>query len=102
MRWGIRKDRIKDTASTKRKSTPQKKTRRITKQTVRQIGGVALNAITISALLAGAYSTYVDSGKVYANSYLVSNGTTPYSQAKKEVDRSDWTWADYAWAEVEG
>lgn len=21
---------------------------------------------------------------------------------KKEVDRSDWTWADYAWAEVEG
>ena len=46
--------------------------------------------------------SYIDFGKSFTANYLKTNGTKKYSQVKKEVDRSDWTWADYAWAEVEG
>jgi hypothetical protein len=44
----------------------------------------------------------VNTGKSYADLYLEKNKKRKMSSVKKEVDRSDWTWADYAWNEVEG
>ena len=102
MKWGVRKDR-KKTSSPKRKTAASSNVRK-TKiiRGAKSVGRFELSTAAFSALLYGASRLYVDSGREIAQSYLSRNGKKPYSAVKKEVDRSDWTWADYAWAEVEG
>lgn len=90
MKWGVRKDRQQRANRPKRH---KRKSRRISRS--------ALRNIAVNALLIGTTATLTVSGKTYADAYLAQNGKKTVSKAKKEVDRSDWTWADYAWEEIE-
>lgn len=100
MRWGIRKDRTRTPRKRTTKSSTARKAQFI--RGAKSVGKFALSTATFSALLYGVGRQYVDNGREMTQSYMAHNGGKPYSAAKKEVDRSDWTWADYAWAEVEG
>lgn len=100
MKWGIRKDRTRTPRKKTSTSSNARKARLIRK--AKSAGKFALSTAAFSALLYGVGRQYVNDGRDIAQSYLASNGSKPYSAVKKEVDRSDWTWADYAWAEVEG
>lgn len=102
MKWGVRKDRKKNSSPRKRTATSSSVRRAKIIRGAKTAGKFALATAAFSTLLYGTGKQYVDSGRDIAQPYLASYGSKPYSAAKKEVDRSDWTWADYAWAEVEG
>ena len=113
MRWGVRKSRKSNGTrrTTSKRSATKRDTKRAVKNAFSTLGPIAVSALMIGANLAvisGGTKTsvptqsYIDFGKSFTADYLKTNGTKIYSQVKKEVDRSDWTWADYAWAEVEG
>jgi len=106
MKWGVRKKRNRknsESIQSRRSSTSKNGSER--KQRLRNAGKVALRGLALSAFLTGGYvkaaTLYAASGKSFAGSYVSKNGNRKMSSVKKEVDRSDWTWADYAWAEVE-
>lgn len=92
MKWGVRKARIDRSGSGRARRLRQK---------AKRIGSFVLRSAALSALLSGAAAAYTVSGRSYANAYMAKNGRKSVSQAKKEVDRSNWTWADYAWEEIE-
>ena len=113
MRWGVRKSRKSNGTrrTTSKRSATKRDTKRAVKNAFSTLGPIAVSALMIGANLAvisrGTKTSvptqsYIDFGKSFTADYLKTNGTKKYSQVKKEVDRSDWTWADYAWAEVEG
>jgi hypothetical protein len=124
-KWGIRRYQNADgtlteegkkrygSSSEEEKSAEKAAQRRAIKTKLRQAGMVALQTAAITAMLAQSVAiltdsrsdtgqSYVDTGKSYADLYLEKNKKRKMSSVKKEVDRSDWTWADYAWNEVEG
>lgn len=102
MKWGVRKDRTRTSSSRKKtaKSSSARKAKIV--RSAKTAGKFVLSTAAFSALLYGVGKQYVDNGREITQTYLSSNRSKPYSTVKKEVDRSDWTWADYAWAEVEG
>ena len=53
-------------------------------------------AVTVKSLMTTPTGQlYVDTGKNYAEQYIKINGTKKVSDI-----HNDWTWADYAWDEV--
>ena len=60
------------------------------------ISAASVMAVTINSLKDTPKQTvYIDNGKKYTNQYMKKNGTKKVSDIHE-----DWSWADYAWDEV--
>lgn len=99
MKWGHRKTRATKQSSKRAQSgRNSKKKQQINKirKVFRVIGSASIMAITVKSLMtAPKGQLYVDAGKNYAEQYIKKNGTKKVSDI-----HNDWTWADYAWDEV--
>lgn len=81
------------------------------KQKIKRAGKLAARGGIVAAVMAVTVSSLstsnIKTGKSFADNYMAVNGkrkaadVVNFEKAKKKVDRSDWTWADYAWAEIE-
>ena len=93
MKWGRRKNTSAE-SKTASMTTLQKKQQRINRlrTAARAINTTLAVAITVKSLM---NMRQVDTGKTYINNTLKKTGKKKYSDI-----HDDWTWADYAWDEV--
>lgn len=93
MKWGRRKN-TSVKSKTVNKTALQKKQQRINRlrTAARAINTTLAVAITVKSLM---NMCQVDTGKTYINNTLKKTGKKKYSDI-----HDDWTWADYAWDEV--
>ena len=93
MKWGRRKNTSAE-SKTASMTTLQKKQQRINRlrTAARAINTTLAVAITVKSLM---NMRQVDTGKNYINNTLMKTGKKKYSDL-----HDDWTWADYAWDEV--
>lgn len=117
MKWGVRKDRNRGKSSTNKskKSTEKERQKARRKaQVAKALRTTARIAITTTLVTSAVVHAYAQEGKQYADSYLKANGNqkvyniknaasgrTKTAKSAHQTDHSDWTWADYAWAEIE-
>lgn len=111
MKWGVRKDKSGGFA---KKQSGRERLARAKRErafrNLRRIGSVAVSAAWLGSVAYGVHQNlsknqkktvaYAASGKNYVDSFMKTSGKQSYSDFKK-ANRSDWTWADFAWAEVE-
>lgn len=93
MKWGRRKN-MSVKSKTVNKTALQKKQQRINRlrTAARAINTTLAVAITVKSLM---NMRQVDTGKTYINNTLKKTGKKKYSDI-----HDGWTWADYAWDEV--
>jgi hypothetical protein len=102
MKWGHRRantSKKKSSGKQSAKDSAQMKRQRIknnAKRVASIISAASVMAVTINSLKDTPKQTvYIDNGKKYTNQYMKKNGTKKVSDIHE-----DWSWADYAWDEV--
>ncbi len=109
MKWGVRRyqpyreehsigKEVGEAAQKKDKNISKKnKVKRVAKATATIAVSMLLTRVVNDILSDSAYRSKINSGSVYAKSYLKKNGSQKVSQIRENKK----TWADYAWEEVE-
>ena len=102
-KWGVRRTPEQLGHKTKQskasKEQKNKKALRTGRRVLKTVGSALLFSASLHSLINSQDGQYnIALGKQFVNSFLKTNGSKKVSDIKPD---KDWTWADYAWAEVE-